>query len=55
MAYTHLNSEERHYIETELKSGTSQSDIAKKLGRSPRLTHEDKHSHLTPIMNDISN
>ena len=34
MAFKHLNSEERHYIEIELKNGTSQNKIAKKLGRS---------------------
>ena len=41
MAYTHLSSEERYYIEIELKNGTSQSDIAKKLGRSqPTVSRE---------------
>ena len=34
MAFKHLNSEERHYIEIELKNGTSQNKIAEKLGRS---------------------
>ncbi len=34
MAFKHLSSEERHYIEIELKNGTSQNKIAEKLGRS---------------------
>lgn len=34
MAYTHLSSEERHYIEIELRKGTSQNKIAASLGRS---------------------
>ena len=33
MSYKHLSLEERHYIEIETKKGTSQSDIAKALGR----------------------
>ncbi|WP_067522631.1 IS30 family transposase [Endozoicomonas ascidiicola] len=33
MAFKHLSSEERHYIEIELKNGTSQNKIAQKLGR----------------------
>ena len=33
MSYKHLSLEERHYIEIEYKKGTSQSDIAKALGR----------------------
>ncbi|WP_138542689.1 helix-turn-helix domain-containing protein, partial [Pseudoalteromonas sp. S3776] len=41
MAYTHLSSEERHYIETELKNGVSQNQIAKKLGRTqPTVSRE---------------
>ena len=41
MAYTHLSSEERHYIETELRNGTSQNKIAEKLGRSqPTVSRE---------------
>ena len=41
MAYTHLSSEERHYIETELRNGVSQNKIAKKLGRSqPTVSRE---------------
>ena len=34
MAFKHLSSEERHYIEIELKNGISQNKIAEKLGRS---------------------
>lgn len=34
MCYTHLNLEERHYIECELKKGTSQNKIAAVLQRS---------------------
>ena len=33
MSYKHLSLEERNYIEIETKKGTSQSDIAKALGR----------------------
>ncbi len=33
MSYKHLSLEKRHYIELEHKKGTSQSDIAKILGR----------------------
>ena len=33
MAFKHLSSEERHYIEIELKNGTSQNKIAQKPGR----------------------
>lgn len=33
MAYTHLSSEKRHYIEIDLKNGASQNKIAKKLSR----------------------
>ena len=35
MAYKHLSLEERHYLELELKAGTSLNNIAKKLSRSP--------------------
>ena len=34
MSYKHLYPEERHYIEIELKNGTSQNKIAESLGRS---------------------
>jgi IS30 family transposase len=34
MSYKHLCPEERHYIEIELKKGTSQNKIAESLGRS---------------------
>ena len=34
MVFKHLSSEERHYIEIELKNGISQKQIAAKLGRS---------------------
>ncbi len=34
MAFKHLSSEEGHYIEIEVKNGTSQNKIAEKLGRS---------------------
>lgn len=34
MAFTHLSPEERHYIDIELKNGTSQNKIAQKLGRA---------------------
>jgi len=34
MKYRHLSLQERHYIEVELKKGTSQNAIAKALGRS---------------------
>lgn len=34
MAFKHLSSEERHYIEIELKNGTSQNKMAEKLERS---------------------
>ncbi len=34
MSYKHLCPEERHYIEIELKNGTSQNKIAESLGRS---------------------
>jgi IS30 family transposase len=34
MCYTHLNLEERHYIECELKKGISQNKIAQTLQRS---------------------
>lgn len=35
MAYKHLSLEERHYLELELKAGSSLNFVAKKLGRSP--------------------
>ena len=34
MAFKHMSTEERHYIEIELKKGTSQNKIAEILGRS---------------------
>ena len=34
MAYKHLNSEERHHVQLELKKGISQNKIAAELGRS---------------------
>ncbi|MCH2209339.1 MAG: helix-turn-helix domain-containing protein [Lentisphaerales bacterium] len=35
MAYKHLSLEERHYLELELKAGTSLNNLAEKLSRSP--------------------
>ena len=53
MSYKHLSLEERHYIEIELKKGTSQNQIAKSLGRSQgsisrelkRNTTKKRYSH----------
>ena len=43
MAFKHLSSEERHYIEIELKNGISQNKIAEKLGRpQSSLSRGDK-------------
>lgn len=54
MSYKHLSLEERHYIEIELKKGSSQNQIAKSLGRSQgsisrelkRNTTKKGYSHI---------
>ena len=53
MSYKHLNLEERHYIQVELKKGNSQNQIATSLGRSQscisrelkRNTIKKRYSH----------
>jgi IS30 family transposase len=55
MSYKHLSLEERHYIEIETKKGTSQSDIAKALGRDQsNISRELRRSQLNHQLKQVA-